>query len=57
MTVTAPWEVERTESARHQQGEGGITGGEEDGGELVGTPSSEGLGPSRRSCTTTDSVK
>ena len=38
-------------------GGGGDCRGEEDGDELAGTPSSAGLGPSRRSCTTTDSVR
>ena len=39
------------------RGRGGIPGGEEDGDELAGTPSSAVLGPSRRSSTTTDSVR
>ena len=38
-------------------GGGGDYRGGEDGGELAGTPSSAGLGPSRRSSTTTDSVR
>ena len=40
-----------------RQGEGGDRRGGEDRGKLVGTPSSAGLGPSRRSCTTTDSAR
>jgi hypothetical protein len=56
-SMTAPWAIERAERARHQQGEGGIAGGEEDGDKLVGTTLLAGLGPFTRSCTTTDSVR
>ncbi len=56
-SMLAPWAIERAERARQHQGEGGIAGGEEDGDELAGTPSSAVLGPFRRSCTMTDSVR
>ena len=39
------------------RGRGGILGGEEDGDKLAGTPSLAVLGSSRRSSTTTDSVR
>ena len=44
------------EGATATEGGGDCRGGEERG-KLAGTPSSAGLGPSRRSCTTTDSVR
>ena len=39
------------------RGAGGLQGGRRTGASLAGTPSSAGLGPFRRSCTTTDSVR
>ena len=51
--VMVPWRRGRNSN----RGRGGIAGVEEDGGKLVGMPSSAGLGSSRRSCTTTDSVR
>ena len=56
-SMTAPWAIKRVERARKQKGEGGNRRGGEDGGKLVEMPSLAGLGPSRRSCTTTDSAR
>ena len=56
-SMRVPWVIKRAERAQQQQGEGGIAGVEEDGGELAGMSSSAGLGPSRHSCNMADSMR